>query len=226
MLRSSMMCPTRVLVACSRWNSTVGSSVEALYLASLAGRSETALQSRVRAKSASHLVLQAATAGTIRCLLQLVKPFHTAIAIDIGTHCGYSAALLAESAPTATVHTIDRDARAQTTARENLAELGARVVFHHGDAVESLQSSESLLTLRGAVDVVLVDAGAQLFVLFHSRVSNSPLRTQTRMAIGIMLKWCGGMYMTHCAVPVTTIADCARLHTGPVVLAPGRSLAA
>ncbi len=158
MLRSSMLCPARVLVACSRRNSTVGSSAEALYLASLASRSETALQLRVRATSASHLVLQAATAGTIRCLLQLVKPFHTAI--DIGTHCGYSAALLAESAPTATVHTIDRDARAQTTARENLAELGARVVFHHGDAVEYLQSSESLLTLRGAVDVVLVDAGA------------------------------------------------------------------
>lgn len=147
----------RGAAALRRWSSITATDDDVQhYIGALAARRESALQSRIRAASASNLVLHAATAGVVRILLGLVAPLQ--IALDVGTHHGFSAALMAECAPEATVHTIDRDMQAIAVAREHLLDLGARVVFHHGNAADLLQSSPQLLALQGRVDVVLIDA--------------------------------------------------------------------
>jgi len=94
--------------------------------------------------------------------------------LELGTSYGYSTILLAEAARDTggRVITLDLAQYKQDYAREKLSKLGLAdyVEFHHGDALETLK------TLDGPIDLVLLDIWKELYVpcldLFYPKLAH------------------------------------------------------
>lgn len=117
--------------------------------------------SRVRAirKTRKHSYYSAWGRGLFQVLLQSLQPKHI---LEIGTAIGFSALLMAENAPDATIVTIDRNREMIDFAKANFAKYDSRqqIRLLEGDA------ADILFTLEGNFDFVFMDSAKSKYIVF------------------------------------------------------------
>ena len=104
-------------------------------------------------------IIQHEVVAYFRFLLQSLQPKHI---LEIGTAIGFSALLMAENAPDATIVTIDRNPEMIGFAKENFAKYDSRqqISLLEGDAADILS------TLEGSFDFVFMDSAKSKYIVF------------------------------------------------------------
>ncbi|GFG41433.1 O-methyltransferase [Streptococcus canis] len=104
-------------------------------------------------------IIQHEVVAYFRFLLQSLQPKHI---LEIGTAIGFSALLMAENAPDATIVTIDRNPEMIGFAKENFAKYDSRqqISLLEGDA------ADILFTLEGSFDFVFMDSAKSKYIVF------------------------------------------------------------
>ena len=102
-------------------------------------------------------ILRPDSAALLSALTALKKPVRI---LEAGTAIGYSAILMALSAPSAEIETVELDPDMAVMARKNISEagLGGRIRVILGDA------SEVFPALRGQYDIVFLDSAKGQYV--------------------------------------------------------------
>lgn len=105
------------------------------------------------------------TVAYFRFIIESIKP--TAI-LEIGTAIGFSALLMAESAPEATITTIDRNLEMIALAKENFEKFDSRkqITLIEGEAMDILPTLEDLY------DFVFMDSAKSKYVVFLPEILN------------------------------------------------------
>ncbi|HES1722287.1 TPA: O-methyltransferase [Streptococcus pyogenes] len=104
-------------------------------------------------------IIQPEVVAYFRFLLQSLQPKHI---LEIGTAIGFSALLMAENAPDATIVTIDRNREMIDFAKANFAKYDSRqqIRLLEGDA------ADILFTLEGNFDFVFMDSAKSKYIVF------------------------------------------------------------
>ncbi|GAA0055391.1 UNVERIFIED_CONTAM: O-methyltransferase [Streptococcus canis] len=104
-------------------------------------------------------IIQHEVVAYFRFLLQSLQPKHI---LEIGTAIGFSALLMAQNAPDATIVTIDRNPEMIGFAKENFAKYDSRqqISLLEGDAADILS------TLEGSFDFVFMDSAKSKYIVF------------------------------------------------------------
>ena len=130
------------------------------YLRSLE-QPESPLLTEVRrgAQAAGVPIIRSETAALLRFLTRLRRPERI---LEVGTAVGYSALLMAETAPEARIETIEKYEKRIPEARANFARAGAeeRIALLTGDAGEILPA------LSGPYDLIFMDAAKAQYILW------------------------------------------------------------
>ncbi|MFT9487006.1 MAG: O-methyltransferase [Tepidibacillus sp.] len=95
-------------------------------------------------------IIQVPSIRLIQLFLQMIKP---KTIIEVGTAIGFSTIWLAQAAPDATIHTIERKASMAAKAREHFRQmkLDKQIILHEGEAIQVIP------TLPQA-DFIFIDA--------------------------------------------------------------------
>ncbi|WP_111716982.1 O-methyltransferase [Streptococcus dysgalactiae] len=104
-------------------------------------------------------IIQHEVVAYFRFLLQTLQPKKI---LEIGTAIGFSALLMAENAPDATIVTIDRNPEMIGFAKDNFAKYDRRqqISLLEGDA------ADILATLEGSFDFVFMDSAKSKYIVF------------------------------------------------------------
>lgn len=104
-------------------------------------------------------IIQHEVVAYFRFLLQTLQPKKI---LEIGTAIGFSALLMAENAPDATIVTIDRNPEMIGFAKDNFAKYDRRqqIRLLEGDA------ADILATLEGSFDFVFMDSAKSKYIVF------------------------------------------------------------
>jgi predicted O-methyltransferase YrrM len=98
-------------------------------------------------------------------LLQTLQPKKI---LEIGTAIGFSALLMAQASPDASITTIERNPEMATLARENLAkyDLAQQIEVIEGDAIDVLTN------LPGGYDFAFMDSAKSKYIVFLPEILN------------------------------------------------------
>ncbi|MGT2883559.1 O-methyltransferase [Streptococcus ferus] len=103
------------------------------------------------------------TVAYFRLLLQSLQPENI---LEIGTAIGFSALLMADNAPQASITTIDRNPEMIALARQNFAKYDVRkqIRLIEGEAMDQLSE------LQGEFDLVFMDSAKSKYIVFLPEV--------------------------------------------------------